>query len=786
MQNTNLSAIFAALSASMLILGASVLHAAPQPSGNRTELTQGVSAVYAPGALVGDLTIFDNTRAFTVLSGIEGKGRAPILAAANAGQGRVVVYAHNGFVSGAALTEAGTARLLSNAVHWTARKTLSPRVGLLGEGGAADALRAAGCTVTALTGNDLSELNSVDVLLLDPGLLESDAKIAAVQAWVRHGGGLVTSGVGWGWQQLNPTRPLSEASFNRLLISLAGIGVGSGTTDSTGPESGFLTDGIGLGSGDAEAALEMLTKASADQTTPTKPQIEEMTRTLSAATEEVPDTDTTFLPRLKTVLAKNGMGPAGDIVPTKAAPIGLDKPALRIAAVLEARRIARLPADQVRANPAAASFPGAVSANAQRLKDQTVLVDTAVPEWHSTGLYAAPGEIVTVTIPNSASSKGLGVRIGSHTDELWKVDPWWRFPKITNEQKIAGTKLRTANPFGGTIYITVPDYPASFAGDAGAKRGTVPVTISGGVAQPYFIKGKTSLADWKMRLRSSPAPWAELQGDRIILSLPSSAVRDLDDPEALMTYWDQVADAAADLYDIPRQRKRQERYCVDVQISAGYMHSGYPIMTFDDVAQTFTNLAILRGTNGLKTWGFYHELGHNHQQADWTWDGMGEVTNNLLSLYGDETFNGVQPDYENSHPAISPKARHDRLLNYLAAGPTPDGETANPWLALTMFIDLRQAFGWQPFKTVFGEYRALAPSQHPTSETDKHDQFMVRFSEVIGKNLGPYFTAWGLTTSAAARQSIASLPAWMPADWPTVQDITAVKADPKKINNFGY
>jgi hypothetical protein len=39
---------------------------------------------------------------------------------------------------------------------------------------------------------------------------------------------------------------------------------------------------------------------------------------------------------------------------------------------------------------------------------------------------------------------------------------------------------------------------------------------------------------------------------------------------------------------------------------------------------------------------------------------------------------------------------------------------------------------------------------------------MVRFSRAAGRNLGPYFEAWGVPTSSQARASIAELPAWMP------------------------
>jgi hypothetical protein len=156
-------------------------------------------------------------------------------------------------------------------------------------------------------------------------------------------------------------------------------------------------------------------------------------------------------------------------------------------------------------------------------------------------------------------------------------------------------------------------------------------------------------------------------------------------------------------------------------------------------------------------WGFYHEVGHNHQIGDWTWDGCGEVTNNFFSLYGVEMLNGVRPDYINSHPAIRPETRQMRLSQYLANGPDYEKWKSDPFLALTMFIQLRQAFGW-----VFAQYRTLSSEDRPKDDIDKRSQFMVRFSRAIGKNLAPFFTAWGVPTSADARKSIADLPAWMP------------------------
>ena len=77
-------------------------------------------------------------------------------------------------------------------------------------------------------------------------------------------------------------------------------------------------------------------------------------------------------------------------------------------------------------------------------------------------------------------------------------------------------------------------------------------------------------------------------------------------------------------------------------------------------------------------------------------------------------------------------------------------------------------FGWETYKNkkVFAQYRELPKSERPHNDEEKRDQWMTRFSRACGKNLGPFFDAWGVPTSDAARQSVADLPAWMPADWP--------------------
>jgi hypothetical protein len=83
-----------------------------------------------------------------------------------------------------------------------------------------------------------------------------------------------------------------------------------------------------------------------------------------------------------------------------------------------------------------------------------------------------------------------------------------------------------------------------------------------------------------------------------------------------------------------------------------------------------------------------------------------------------------------------------------------------------MYIQLIEQFGWEPFTKVFTEYRALADDQRPRTDDQKRDQWLIRFSKAVERDLGPFFQAWGVPVSDSAREAVADLPGWMPVDLP--------------------
>lgn len=78
----------------------------------------------------------------------------------------------------------------------------------------------------------------------------------------------------------------------------------------------------------------------------------------------------------------------------------------------------------------------------------------------------------------------------------------------------------------------------------------------------------TTACDWS-QLRTAPSPWAELEFDNIILTVPSKVVRDLEQVDELAQLWNNIMKTVAELAAIPPKLPRKERIVIDVQIAAG-------------------------------------------------------------------------------------------------------------------------------------------------------------------------------------------------------------------------
>ena len=354
---------------------------------------------------------------------------------------------------------------------------------------------------------------------------------------------------------------------------------------------------------------------------------------------------------------------------------------------LEESLTQNLPADELPVHPSHAEFPGIVSSNATRIS-RTVTVNgnqSGLPSEFgysgarsdirmSTGLYAPPGEVITVLVDQETSELDFSILIGAHTDSLWGKDIIKRHSKIYRNWGIENTTNEVANSFGGPIYVSVP---------AGSVFGDLELTISGAIRAPMFVLGDTSDFEWLYSEKENPAPWAELVSNNFIMTVPSSEIRELDNPSQLMNWWDTALNMEHQLYGF-EPWPRVERAVFDVQISAGWMHSGYPFMAHDLSVPDVVNYSYM-SENG--DWGMFHELGHNHQWMPSTLPGNTETSCNFASVYLMEDLVGVE-----GHSAVDPQQRESRMSSYFDDGSNISNWSV--WTALDTFLIIKEEWGW--------------------------------------------------------------------------------------------
>ncbi|KAF7457326.1 Peptidase family M60 domain containing protein [Cryptosporidium felis] len=258
--------------------------------------------------------------------------------------------------------------------------------------------------------------------------------------------------------------------------------------------------------------------------------------------------------------------------------------------------------------------------------------------------------------------------------------------------------------------------------------------------------------------RSQLPYWLELHGKKVVLTLPIKVFFQnygiaIDE---LLEFWDSVVSIQDDLFKNDKWSK--ERIVCDIQISDGYMHSGYPIMVHLDMVEDYLykgGLLDLKTIKNEGNWGIYHELGHNRQSNYWTFNGTEEVTVNLFTMY---TYYKLHPnkyplniDYVRDQLEIGIEYLIELRTNLESSKKTED-MFRNRWInnhgiAFCNYFILIVIFGWDTFKTIFRVYETISKMECNIFENQddvaKMATWIIVFSSVVGIDMKNFFIEWG-------------------------------------------
>ena len=647
--------------------------------------------------------------------------KVAVVAATTYGKGRAVAVTHHGFFEKETAQRDENVAFLRECLAWLAGGK-APAVVCL------DARRNAmkecveravadwkSTRVESLRGyGELESLPSGAVVVTMPDA-HPLADAAKLNAFIRRGGGVLAPVVGWGWHQISKGKPFSTESPFNAALGPAGLYTGGATVK--GADGGIYEvagtkDEPGISVGSALELVEKGASMSAQEAATCQ-------LTLGLLIEAVPSGEKRWRPRLGAILRS-----AITAVPSPSRPLGAAQMRERLAYLMFLKVWREHPERNWAASAAAATYPGIPDKSARRVT-RVVSVDLSVPRWHGTGLFAAAGEPLTVTLPEGAERQGLRVRVGTTTCRLTSHAVWRRAPEVDMELPLSKRSVTFASPFGGLVYVVVPR----------ASHGKVNVKVGPACPAPRFVEGLDTPATWAAQLRRSPAPFAEIESDYIVLTVPYAEAKKLADPRPLLKVWREIMDNDARLAAWPAVRTSPERICADVQLCAGFMHSGYPIMMPMGCVKHLLSEPNIRAGEPDEVWGFFHEMGHNHQRPDWTFAGTTEVTVNFFTLYNMLKICGrTTRQTKMGNPKLMQKVER-----WNAAGRPADAWFADPFLALDLFARLADKYGWEAFEKLFAEYASLPPEERPKTDLEKRQQWCTRLSRIVGEDLTPEF-----------------------------------------------
>jgi hypothetical protein len=731
-----------------------ILIAASSHAGSRFDdqdrtvarLTSGIQTLKIEGA-PGLLTVFGE-QAFTILTDTRGRS---LVAGATHGNGRIAAITHGSWFQQKVAADPENGRFIANLLSWTAGdKTQIHVLGLgLNPGSSLPGIQ----ILQMERANRLPEdLSRYDLILIDFTGKEPQgfdaASMASLKQYVTGGGGILCSALGWVYNSYGDGRNGKsldrDFAGNRFLKEYGMIFNGD-----------FTGNRIPLAQSSGNKNHPLLLADRVGRIVETRARVPEnelngLLTAMLAYRNRIPH-DEALLRKFETHY--DSFGKRRDI--SSKNPVRKTDAGFLLTIGMLNLLYQSAPYERVSKLKDAEIFPGDVGPAAVETI-RTVNVDLSKLRWQSTGLYAPAGRPVSFTI-DPGDAKAVMFRIGAHSDVLFPLDDRYRkqlnrWPDLSRTTVLDGAETIVTSPHGGLIYFEKIGKP---------ENRTARIKVHGAVEAPYFRLGKTDTRKWNSKIRHYDAPWGELAGDRIILTLPAATIRKIDNPEKILRYWDRVLSFYPQLQQEP-PKNYEERFVTDVQPKIGYMHAGYPIVIRMDVSDFTAGVALNPAdrTDLYKagSWGHFHELGHNCQRSEWTFDGTTEVTVNLFTLYAMEKMHGIIPAEHPWH-----REGWVKLKKYIAKGSPFEEWKKDPQLALTTYILLQKEFGWEAFKRVFASYQKLSAGEKPKTDQEKRDLWVILFSRVIERDLGPYYTKIGMPVSASVLNEVKRYPRWMPA-----------------------
>lgn len=371
--------------------------------------------------------------------------------------------------------------------------------------------------------------------------------------------------------------------------------------------------------------------------------------------------------------------------------------------------------------------------------EKTIYINTNLIGTHSLAVFAPAGEIVSVKIPEEYIGK-ITIKVGiteTNADNYNKNNGNEnRMPRLGKDFKTTSTETKVGTPFGGMVYVNLS-----------VEEGkTIPITVTGGVDSPYYDLGSTTLEQWK-QAKNAPGLYAELRTPYIRFTLPSSEIRNLEDPYDILTFWTNAAALSTYAFG------STQRTLPTTLVFDPYVKAGAAVAT---VGAWICNMPTSWAKSSLNYegyvkdggWGTIHEFNHHWQgtympTGRWGLGDVIEVTNNVMNAATYILYTNIA-SYRTESALNGWNNVADPYHNLRVVLEEAKNNPNSPVKSVYMYTSLMHEFGVKNFLEVVksnysgGTYNGITLKSYNPEET-RYDDFVYRTSVIFGKDLTYYF-----------------------------------------------
>ena len=190
----------------MLCLVAGVLAA-----DDRAEILEGVKVINAKQGTLPGSVLCVKEEAFPLVAGNADGALMPVASAARYGRGKIVAVGHPSFYSADSLKLADTEKFVRNALQWLG----GGQIGIYSYNEAIGGISSLD-GLAVKTVNSLDEIKDCQVLVVYPDSMKKEEDLEILRQFILDGGGVLTSGIGWGWKQITNKNLQTDNYFNKL------------------------------------------------------------------------------------------------------------------------------------------------------------------------------------------------------------------------------------------------------------------------------------------------------------------------------------------------------------------------------------------------------------------------------------------------------------------------------------------------------------------------------------------------------------------------------------------